>query len=321
MAFSLTAIYDRGKKKEEAKETQIRILGAVRSELEMNLEILKEMDKKELYAGLITVFLVDSYRSSVSSGDFSMLNPKLQNLLTFTYLQFQQFDVLGDRLSAAFAIPTGQDAIPKVAAIIVKTMTEHAKTTLSIVSEALKKVDEELASKPNATSAETPPASPTPPSESDTLKAVRLVDGNFSKSGTIVSILLFLTLSPLIVAGFGFLWFARFFADLAAQAAGAGLTDTGVNILALSVAASAIGVSVLFLLLTLDMDARRRRIVHKYLFWKSKEGGIDPVTLHALIVMRAALPKDIPLEQVYSRNKSIFSADQLVLRLLSDKKA
>jgi hypothetical protein len=153
-------------------------------------------------------------------------------------------------------------------------------------------------------------------SEDEPLKAIQLVDDRFESSRTTIRIVFLGTLSPLIVAGFGFLWFARFFADLAAQAAGAGLTDTGVGILSLSVAASAIGLSILVRLLTLDWDQGRSRLARRYLFWRLKASGIDPLTLHALIMMRATLPKDTSLEEAYNRNKAIFAADQLVLQLL-----
>ena len=155
-------------------------------------------------------------------------------------------------------------------------------------------------------------------SQPDVLSAIRLIDQDFENSRSVIRLILFGTLSPLIVAGFGFLWFARFFADLAAQAAGAGLTDTGVNILSLSVAASAIGLSILVLLLTLDLDERKRRLVRRYLFWKLKRSSIDPLTLRALIVMRASLPRDLTLEESYVRNKILFTPESLVSRLLKE---
>jgi hypothetical protein len=143
-AFGLTARYDRLKQREEDKQTQIRVLRAIKSELDMDLGMINAMVEKGTRGYAVTFFLVDSYRSAISSGDFSLLNPMMQNSLAFAYLQFQQMDIMSDRLASAVSIPVSQNAIPNVATVILDALTELEKSTIPIVSEVTKRIDAEL---------------------------------------------------------------------------------------------------------------------------------------------------------------------------------
>jgi len=105
LALRLTTNYDRKQKRNEILETQKRMLEAIKSELETNQGALARTAKKyegtvpegELY-DVVPVFLTDSYESAISSGNFSLLKPTVQNRLVITYLNFKQWDRLGDRM-------------------------------------------------------------------------------------------------------------------------------------------------------------------------------------------------------------------------------
>jgi len=142
LALILTMRHDRAKKRADEKETRRRILTAVRAELETDLVALKEADQKDLHAGVIPIFLVDSYESSISSGDFSLLKPKVQGMLTFTYLNFRQWDRLGDRMVAMFGSQLG-DAT-KLVGLYIDAMTKQTKSILQIIPQTMKLLDDEL---------------------------------------------------------------------------------------------------------------------------------------------------------------------------------
>ncbi len=152
------------------------------------------------------------------------------------------------------------------------------------------------------------------------LISIRDVDKNFKDNYSLVRLLFLLELSPLLIVGLGFLWFARYFANLAAEAATApGLLDTSVNILAVAIASAAVGVPVLIVMYTVSFDRQRARVEERFHLWNLKRmGKKDTVTLRALIRMRSKLPKGITLEQVYEKNNGLFTESELAKALLKN---
>lgn len=142
LALFLTMRYDRYKKRLDEKETQRRILTAVRAELETNLVALKEADQKDLYGAVVPVFLEASYESSISSGDFSLLKPKAQGMISLTYLTFRQWNKLGDRMVAMFGSQFGEPA--KLIGVYIDAMKKQTKSILELIPQTMKLLDDEL---------------------------------------------------------------------------------------------------------------------------------------------------------------------------------
>jgi hypothetical protein len=142
IGLMITFNHERVKKNDETRETQIRILSVIRSELETNLVALKETTKKGSDFGLIPVFLTDSYESSISNGDFSLLEPNTQNLLALVYLNFKQWDKLGDRAIAMYGSRVGDPE--KLANMFVEQIQKKTSAILNDIPKAIMRIDEGL---------------------------------------------------------------------------------------------------------------------------------------------------------------------------------
>jgi len=86
--------------------------------------------------------------------------------------------------------------------------------------------------------------------------------------------------------------------------------------LALAVATGALGLSLLTTTLTFDWEKQKRVVDHRHHYGKLKEHGFDPLTLHALIIMRSTLPKDVTLKKTHAANAELFTEKELARQLL-----
>ncbi len=304
----LQAGYDSAKKRDEERETRIRLLKSIKSELDMNLVMLKEMDKKELYAYSVTFFLIDSYQSSVYGGDFSLLSPNMQNTLTFTYLQFKQLDILSDRLTSALTIPAGQDFTPKLAAVIVKAATDQAKATIPIVEGVLKKIDAELEQPSTAA-----PASGIPVSDTDVLRMIEIVDNQVAHPAKSTWFMIFLGKRLLGFVGLAILALAIYLINLFNINASGIPLDTYIAGVTLAIVTAAFAVTLMFP----PNEPERNRIIETRGHLgelKKKAEQENQLVLGALVRMRVSLPPNATLQGAYSLDKSRFKIEEIVRR-------
>ncbi len=68
--------------------------------------------------------------------------------------------------------------------------------------------------------------------------------------------------------------------------------------------------------LTFDWEKQKRVVDHRHHYGKLKEHGFDPLTLHALIIMRSTLPKDVTLKKTHAANAELFTEKELARQLL-----
>ena len=309
-AFFLQAGYDRARKRDEEQETKIRLLKAIRSELDMNLGMLKEMEKRDMYTYAVTFFLIDSYQSSVYGGNFSLLGPTMQNTLSFTYLQFKEMDIMSDRLTASLSTTAAEGSASKLATILVDAAKEQAKTTIPIVEHALKKIDAELEQLSTGTE-----ASVLQVSAAEVEQMIGVVDDQFAHPSKRTRFWIFVGKYLLILAGLLLMLLAIGLVEFFSFYGKAVPLDTLILGITLGVVTFSVGVSVV---ITADEEERFQGIeARRHLAeLRKKSNQKSPLLLGVLVRMRAALPIRATLRESYDLNSSAFKVEDLVRRAL-----
>ncbi|HZY94094.1 MAG TPA: hypothetical protein VFE98_04430 [Candidatus Bathyarchaeia archaeon] len=155
-------------------------------------------------------------------------------------------------------------------------------------------------------------------SDDRVLKIIRIVDRSFATTKTVPFVqLVQYGLIIIGATGIGFVLAGAFFMLIASIAASVGSAQWS-NLLALAIATSALGVSAVAIIITADVDKRMISLKEDFHFKRLRVCGCDPVTLHALIKMRAKLPQDVSLEDAYNIDKNQFDKKELVRKLLAN---